>query len=160
MAPRPERGLDRTRAEGRGFEPSFALVEAKLNAPVPHPSMVSRARLTRLLLAEPSPAVVSVIAPPGYGKTLLLADWAAHETREVAWLTLGDYDNEPSVFLTYVAAALDRLQPIDPSIGQALASQPRTSAGSRSRQAGPAAAPASTSPSRMPSSETRSRSAS
>lgn len=88
---------------------------------MPHPSTVPRARLTRLLQAEPHPAVVSVIAPPGYGKTVLLADWAAREAREVAWLTLGDYDNEPSVFLTYVAAALDRLQPLDPSIGQALA---------------------------------------
>ena len=69
---------------------------------------------------------MAVIAPPGYGKTLLLAEWAAREAREardVAWLTLGDYDNEPSVFLTYVAAALDRLQPIDPSIGHALAAR-------------------------------------
>ena len=69
---------------------------------------------------------MAVIAPPGYGKTFLLAEWAAREAREardVAWLTLGDYDNEPSVFLTYVAAALDRLQPIDPSIGHALAAR-------------------------------------
>jgi LuxR family maltose regulon positive regulatory protein len=99
------------------------LVEAKLLLPVPHASTVSRERLTGLLLAVPRPSTVAVIAPPGYGKTMLLADWAARETRDVAWLTLGDYDNEPSVFLTYVAAAIDRLGPIDPNIGRALAAR-------------------------------------
>jgi LuxR family transcriptional regulator, maltose regulon positive regulatory protein len=71
-------------------------------------------------MAAPSPVVVSVTAPPGYGKTVLLADWAAREGRDVAWLTLDDFDNAPSVFLTYVAAAIDRVQPVDPSLGRAL----------------------------------------
>jgi LuxR family transcriptional regulator, maltose regulon positive regulatory protein len=95
-------------------------VEAKLHWPVPHASTVPRERLIAMLLAEPRPPVVSVIAPPGYGKTVLLADWTARETRDVAWLTLDDYDNEPSVFLTYLAAAIDRIAPIDPAIGAAL----------------------------------------
>ncbi len=73
-------------------------------------------------MAEPWAPVVSVIAPPGYGKTILLADWASRERRPVAWLTIDDYDNEPSVFLTYLAAALDRLAPIDPGIGRAIGS--------------------------------------
>jgi LuxR family maltose regulon positive regulatory protein len=83
--------------------------------------MVSRPRLTGLLMAEPRPSTVSIVAPPGYGKTVLLADWAAREKRNVAWLTLGAFDNEPSVFLTYIAAAIDRIEPVDPSIGAALA---------------------------------------
>ncbi|HEX5828483.1 MAG TPA: AAA family ATPase, partial [Candidatus Limnocylindrales bacterium] len=91
-----------------------------MHAPAPHPSTVSRPRLTGLLQAEPRRAAVSVVAPPGYGKTLMLAEWAARESRDVAWLTLGDYDNEPSVFLTYVTAAIDRIAPVDPSIGSAL----------------------------------------
>jgi LuxR family maltose regulon positive regulatory protein len=95
-------------------------VEAKLQLPVPHPSTVTRERLTDQLLAEPRPSTVAIIAPAGYGKTVLLAAWAARETRDVAWLTLGEYDNEPSVFLTYLAAAIDRIGPIDPSVGSAL----------------------------------------
>jgi LuxR family maltose regulon positive regulatory protein len=83
--------------------------------------MVSRPRLTGLLMAEPRPSTVSIVAPPGYGKTVLLADWAARAKRNVAWLTLGAFDNEPSVFLTYIAAAIDRIEPVDPSIGAALA---------------------------------------
>ena len=73
-------------------------------------------------MAEPRASVVSIVAPPGYGKTILLADWASRERRPVAWLTLDDYDNEPSVFLTYLAAALDRLAPIDPEVGRAIGS--------------------------------------
>jgi LuxR family maltose regulon positive regulatory protein len=119
--PRRRRGAGALDGSTRGFEPSFPLVEAKLHLPVPNPSTVSRARLTGLLLAEPRSPAVSIVAPPGYGKTVLLADSAAQETRDVAWLTLGEFDNDPSVFLTYVAAAIDRIGPIDPAVGAALA---------------------------------------
>lgn len=117
------RGRDADRAEdpGPGFRPSFPLVEAKFQSPVPHPWMVPRGRLTSQLLAEPRPSTVAIVGPAGYGKTVLLADWAARETRDVAWLTLGEYDNEPSVLLTYLAAAIDRIGPIDPASGAALA---------------------------------------
>ena len=96
-------------------------MEAKFHLPVPHPSTVSRERLIRSLLAEPRPSVVAIVAPPGYGKTVLLTDWATREARDVAWLTVGEYDNEPSVFLTYLAAAIDRIGPLDPGISAALA---------------------------------------
>jgi LuxR family maltose regulon positive regulatory protein len=76
-----------------------------------------------MLAAEPAPPITMVIAPPGYGKTVLLADWAADRQPDVAWLTLDEFDNEPSVFLTYLAAAIDRVEPIDPSIGGALTAQ-------------------------------------
>ncbi len=104
------------------FRPSFPLVGAKLRKPVLRPWIVRRDRLVRVLTAEPWASVVSVIAPPGYGKTILLADWASREQRPVAWLTIDDFDNEPSVFLTYLAAALDRLAPIDPEVGRAIGS--------------------------------------
>ena len=102
------------------FEPPFPLVEAKLHPPARRPGAVPRDRLVRLLTAEPRPRVVSIIAPPGYGKTMLLAEWAAREDRPVAWLTLDDFDNIPSVFLSYVAASIDRIEPIDGSIRSAI----------------------------------------
>lgn len=106
-----------------GFQPSFPLAEARFHRPAPHASTVSRQRLIGRLLSEPRPPAIAVIAPPGYGKTVLLADWATRETRDVAWLTIGEFDNDPSVFLTYLAAALDRIGPIDPAIGRALATR-------------------------------------
>ena len=49
-------------------------------------------------------------APPGYGKTTLLADWYTHgsssDVREFAWLTLEATENDPALFWRYVVAAL------------------------------------------------------
>jgi LuxR family maltose regulon positive regulatory protein len=117
---RPDRGARRRDPVATTFQPSFPLVEAKLRTPVPGPSTVVRSRLIGLLTTDPPPPVVSVVAPAGYGKTVLLADWAARARRDVAWLTLDQFDNAPSVFLTYVAAAIDRVKAVDPSIGVAL----------------------------------------
>jgi LuxR family maltose regulon positive regulatory protein len=108
--------------DGAALRPWFPLVDAKLRKPVLRPWIVRRDRVVRVLMAKPWAPVVSVIAPPGYGKTILLADWASREQRPVTWLTIDDYDNEPSVFLTYLAAALDRLAPIDPGVGRAIGS--------------------------------------
>lgn len=102
------------------FQPAFPLVEAKLHPPAARPGTIPRERLTRLLAGERVPPIVSVIAPPGYGKTLLLAEWGAREARPVAWLTLDEFDNVPSVFLSYLAVAIDRISPIDGSIRAAI----------------------------------------
>ena len=116
----PPGGARRHDASDSTFRPSFPLVEAKLSRPMSNPATVARPRLTGLLTAEPPPAVVSIVAPPGFGKTVLLADMAGRGRRDVAWLTLDEFDNAPSVFLTYVTAAIDRVEPVDPSLGRAL----------------------------------------
>ena len=103
------------------FRPAIPLVESKLHPPMPHPGTVARTRLLDLLAEAPGPRVLSVIAPPGYGKTTFLAEWVAQERRPVAWLTLDDLDNDPAVLLSYLAVAFDRIEPIDPSIQSALA---------------------------------------
>ena len=102
------------------FRPSFPLVEAKLQSPAPRPGTVDRSRLLRLLTDASGPRIVSLIAPPGYGKTTLLAQWAARERRPVAWLTLDTLDNDPGILVAYLAAAFDRIQPIDGSIADGL----------------------------------------
>ena len=60
--------------------------------------------------------MVRVAAPAGYGKTTLLAQWAARDPRPFAWVSLDQRDDDPVSFLTYIAAALDRIHPIDPSV--------------------------------------------
>src|SRR4029079_10577595 len=65
---------------------------------------------------------ISVVAPAGYGKTTLLAQWAACKNPRVAWVSVDAGDNDPAVLLSYVAVALDRIEPIDPAIFRALAS--------------------------------------
>ena len=61
-------------------------------------------------------------APPGYGKTTLLAQWAERIGSRVAWLSCDDGDNDPVVLLSALAVALDRIGPVDPAIFSALAS--------------------------------------
>jgi len=55
-----------------------------------------------------------VSAPPGFGKTTLLAAWLGEtsgEDRCVAWLSLDPSDSEPSSFWTYVVTALQTAVP-------------------------------------------------
>ena len=61
-------------------------------------------------------------APAGYGKTTLLSQWAEHGTEAVAWVSVDEADNDPKVLLTYVAEALDAIEPIGERVFDALAS--------------------------------------
>ena len=57
-------------------ERPFQLSESKLHPPVARPGMVARTVLLDRLIGVGVPAVISVVAPAGYGKTTLLAQWA------------------------------------------------------------------------------------
>src|SRR5207342_2942409 len=68
----------------------------------------------------PNARTVLIQAPLGYGKTSLLAQWAAADRRSVAWISLDRHDDDPIVLLTYLAAAIDRIRPIHPAVVRAL----------------------------------------
>ena len=72
-----------------------------------------RTRLLRQLRSARDRPVVSIVAPPGYGKSSLLVQWATEDSRPVAWLTASDSDGDPVVFLTDLVTAIDRLVPLD-----------------------------------------------
>jgi LuxR family maltose regulon positive regulatory protein len=103
--------------------PSFELVESKLHPPSARPGIVPRTTLVEQLLASQATPFVCVVAPAGYGKTTVLAQWAERTGGRVAWVSVDRPDNDPVVLLTYIAVALDRVEPIDPAVFQALASQ-------------------------------------
>ena len=63
-----------------------------------------------------------MVAPAGYGKTTLLAQWAERNGQAFAWVSVDEADNDPKVLLSYVAAALDRVQPVGERVFEALAS--------------------------------------
>ena len=111
--PGPTRHADR---------PGFNLLTSKLRRPAARPGTIPRSSLVGRLAADGSPPIVSVVAPSGYGKTTLLAQWAARDGEAFAWVSLDDRDNDPKVLLSYIAAALDAVQPVidqnaDPSRG-------------------------------------------
>jgi LuxR family transcriptional regulator, maltose regulon positive regulatory protein len=99
---------------------SFRLQESKLRPPWARPGIVPRTKLVELLMRTSAP-VVSVVAPPGYGKTTALAQWADRKGR-MAWVGIDRRDNDPAILLTYVAAAVDRIESLGPDVFHALAS--------------------------------------
>jgi LuxR family transcriptional regulator, maltose regulon positive regulatory protein len=84
--------------------------------------MVARTALVERLLTASGGAVVCVVAPPGYGKTTLLAQWTQRKGGRVGWLTVDPHDNDPAVLLTYLAVALDRVASLEPETFKILAS--------------------------------------
>ena len=60
--------------------------------------------------------MVGVVAPAGYGNTTLFAQWAQRTARRVGWVSVDPRDNDPAVLLTYIAVALDRVEPIAPGL--------------------------------------------
>ena len=84
------------------------VVAAKLARPEVAAGSVQRPRLQALLDRATTHPVTVVTGGPGWGKTSLVAAWAADASRSrtIAWLTLDADDDEPRVFWTYVLAAL------------------------------------------------------
>jgi LuxR family transcriptional regulator, maltose regulon positive regulatory protein len=107
---------------GRAAGAAFDLVVSKLRRPLVRPGAVDRSLLVERLDRTGSRPIVSVVAPPGYGKTTLLSQWAERNSRPFAWVSVEDSDNDPKALLTYVAAALDAVEPIDERVFDALAS--------------------------------------
>jgi LuxR family transcriptional regulator, maltose regulon positive regulatory protein len=99
----------------------FELPESKFQPPAARPGIVARTALVDRLVTAQAP-VITVVAPPGYGKTTLLAQWAERIGPRVAWVSCDEKDNDPVVLLSALAVALDRIEPIDPAIFWALAS--------------------------------------
>ena len=95
---------------------------SKLRRPSVRPGTVRRSLLIEVLARGDLRPIVSVAAPAGYGKTTLLSQWAERSGQPFAWVSLDERDNDPKVLLTYVAEALDAVEPIGERVFDALAS--------------------------------------
>jgi LuxR family maltose regulon positive regulatory protein len=122
--------LQRAGPAQRAGGPAFDLVVSKLRRPPIRPGTVRRSSLIERLARDDSRPVVSVVAPAGYGKTTLLSQWAGRDGRAFAWVSVDEADNDPKVLLTYVAAALDAVEPVGGRVFDALASSASSVPGS------------------------------
>jgi LuxR family transcriptional regulator, maltose regulon positive regulatory protein len=113
-----ERPVPTLRAGGSPFD----LTVSKLLRPLVRPGTIRRVSLLDRLAGGDPRRIVSVVAPPGYGKTTLLAQWAERGDPDFAWVSLDERDNDPKVLLTYVAEALDAIEPVGGRVFHALAS--------------------------------------
>jgi LuxR family transcriptional regulator, maltose regulon positive regulatory protein len=78
-------------------------------------SLVERHRLSERLLAADTAAIV-LTAPAGYGKSVLLAQWARLDPRPFASITLTDAHNDPAVLVAAVVEAFDSIEPLAPAV--------------------------------------------
>src|SRR5205823_7961745 len=91
--------------------PTDPLLATKLHVPRPRPQLVHRPRLIQRLQQSMERPLTLLSAPPGFGKSTLLADWLASCAIRVAWLSLEPSDNEPTRFLSSLIAALQTCNP-------------------------------------------------
>jgi len=89
-------------------EPSATLA-TRVRPPHLRRDLVSRPRLLERLDEGAGHDQTLVSAPAGYGKTTLLAEWAASMGRPVAWLALAETDADPAVLRAEAAASLGRI---------------------------------------------------
>jgi LuxR family maltose regulon positive regulatory protein len=85
----------------------------------PSPGLVPRTSVVDRVQAHGG-AVVTVTAPAGYGKSTFIAELAAADPRPTAWVSLTAAENDPAALLTYVALAIDEIEPVDPECVSAL----------------------------------------
>ncbi len=91
--------------------PPLRLFAAKLRVPLAPPQLVSRPRLLAGLAAARTRKLTLVLAPAGFGKTTLVAEYARSLGADAAWLTLEPGDADLVVFGHYFIAAVARVRP-------------------------------------------------
>ncbi len=92
---------------------STPILATKLYIPTPRPEAVLRPRLIERLNQglHHNRKLALIAAPAGFGKTTLVSTWLAGCDRKAAWLSLDEGDSDPSRFLTYLVAALQKITP-------------------------------------------------
>ena len=88
---------------------SGVVLATKLYIPPIRPDLVPRPRLVSRLENHNHAHFTLVSAPAGFGKTTLISEWVGESRHPVAWISLEESENDPSVFLEYLVAALRTL---------------------------------------------------
>jgi len=101
------------------------LISTKFHNPLTMGRLTERQRLDERLdeSLEAGCRLALITAPAGFGKSTLVSAWIRRQVTPFSWLSLDNGDNEPRQFLSYLLAALQR---IEPSLGQTLANRIQT----------------------------------
>lgn len=90
------------------------LLPLKISPPSPQRGALLRPNLQALLSEARLQPVTLVIAPAGFGKTTMLAQWAQELRRtnaQVCWLALDSHDRDPALFLAYLIKSFQATVP-------------------------------------------------
>ncbi len=84
------------------------LLQTKLYVPnIPH-EFVERPSLYKKMDLVEDRKLCIISTPAGYGKTSLIAAWARHHRKPLAWITLDEGDNDFSRFFAYIGTAIQK----------------------------------------------------
>ncbi len=92
----------------------------KSGRPLSREGLVPRPRLLAKLTDGRSIPLVVIVAPAGYGKTSLLAEWTEQDERPSVWLSLEAWHNDPFHLTREIAVALEELEPVEAMLVDAL----------------------------------------
>jgi LuxR family maltose regulon positive regulatory protein len=110
---------------------SLPILSTKFHIPLSRTDLVPRVRLMNLLEDGARQPLTLISAPPGFGKTTLVANWLLNREQAsssppfVGWLSLDESDDYPAVFWRYLVAALQRAHGGLGETAQSMLSAPR-----------------------------------
>ena len=84
------------------------VITTKLFRPGLRQQSVERKRLNDLLREGRTLPLTLVVAPAGWGKSTIVADWLAHDDVTAGWVSLDGGDNDPKRFWRYLLLAADQ----------------------------------------------------
>ena len=84
------------------------VIATKLFRPNPRHQTVERTRLHDALRRGRMLPLTLVVAPAGWGKSTLVADWLAHDRISAGWVSLDSGDDDPKRFWRYLLLAADQ----------------------------------------------------
>ena len=90
-----------------------ALLAERDQRPVRRTPAIARPELLNRLSDCEGRPIVTVTAPPGYGKTTSVALWDEADRRPFAWVRLNQLDDDASHLARHIATALDSVAPVD-----------------------------------------------
>ena len=93
---------------------AVSLLGPASDRPLAHPARsfglrggVRRPRLVAALAADQDQPLSAIVAPAGFGKTALLQEWSAHDSRPFAWLALNAGHDSAWALMRAVGQAVD-----------------------------------------------------
>jgi LuxR family maltose regulon positive regulatory protein len=106
-----QQALAQPAATGTLPEIRALILRAKLYHPPCGDDLVARPKLIEELQCRVTRRMTVISAPPGYGKTTLVAQWLCATDRPGAWVGLDPLDNNLETFATYMIAAVRSAYP-------------------------------------------------